>query len=51
MPARSRSIHVFISSAFPDMHGEREELAKRVFPQVRKLCEERGVGWTGVDLR
>ena len=51
MPAPSRSIRVFVSSTFRDMHAEREELVKRVFPQLRKLSEERGVGWTEVDLR
>ena len=33
------------------MHEEREELVKRVFPQLRKLCERRGVTWGEVDLR
>jgi hypothetical protein len=33
------------------MHAEREELVKRVFPQLRKRCEERGVAWSEVDLR
>lgn len=33
------------------MQAEREELVKRVFPQVRALCESRGVTWTEVDLR
>jgi tetratricopeptide (TPR) repeat protein len=33
------------------MHAEREELVKRVFPQLRKLCEQRGVTWGEVDLR
>ena len=33
------------------MHAEREELIKRVFPQLRKLCEGRGVTWGEVDLR
>jgi len=51
MLAASRTVRVFISSTFRDMHAEREELVKRVFPQLRKLCEERGVGWTEVDLR
>ena len=45
------SIRVFISSTFRDMHGERDELVKRVFPQIRKLCESRGVAFTEVDLR
>jgi hypothetical protein len=46
-----RSIRVFISSTFRDMHAERDELVNRVFPQVRKLCESRGVAFTEVDLR
>jgi tetratricopeptide (TPR) repeat protein len=52
-PARTtqRSIRVFISSTFQDMQAERDELVKRIFPQLRKLCEQRGVGWGEVDLR
>jgi tetratricopeptide (TPR) repeat protein len=46
-----RVVRVFISSTFSDMHAERDELAKRVFPQLRKLCEDRGIIWTDVDLR
>lgn len=46
-----RVIRVFVSSTFRDMHDEREELIKRVFPQLRKLCESRGVIWGEVDLR
>jgi hypothetical protein len=26
-------------------------LVKRVFPQLRKICEDRGVTWGEVDLR
>lgn len=47
----TREIRVFISSTFRDMHEEREELMKRIFPQLRKMCEERGVTWGEVDLR
>ncbi|MEZ5140584.1 MAG: DUF4062 domain-containing protein, partial [Acidimicrobiales bacterium] len=46
-----RAIRVFVSSTFRDMQAEREELVKRVFPLVRRRCEERGVGWSEVDLR
>ena len=46
-----RVLRVFISSTFRDMQGEREELVKRVFPEIRHLCEERGVVWGEVDLR
>jgi ATP/maltotriose-dependent transcriptional regulator MalT len=33
------------------MQGERDELVKRVFPELRRRCEERGVTWGEVDLR
>ena len=33
------------------MQGEREELVKRVFPEIRRRCEERGVVWGEIDLR
>ncbi len=46
-----RVVRVFISSTFADMHEEREELTKYVFPQLRKLCRERNVVWGEVDLR
>jgi hypothetical protein len=46
-----RSIRVFVSSTFRDMQLERDELVKRVFPQVRHMCEQRGVAWSEVDLR
>jgi hypothetical protein len=46
-----RFIRVFVSSTCKDMHDEREELIKRIFPQLRQLCESRGVVWGEVDLR
>src|SRR5450755_1646276 len=46
-----REIRVFISSTFRDMQEEREELVKQIFPQLRRLCESRGVTWGEVDLR
>ncbi len=48
---QERVVRVFVSSTFRDMQAEREELVKRVFPQLRKLCEERGVAFVDVDLR
>lgn len=44
-------MRVFVSSTFRDMQREREVLVKRIFPQLRKRCEERGVAWSEVDLR
>src|SRR4051794_22795242 len=46
-----REIRVFVSSTFQDMHAEREELIKRTFPELRRLCAQRGVTWGDVDLR
>jgi hypothetical protein len=42
-PSRDRQIRVFISSMFRDMQAERDHLVKFIFPQLRKLCESRGV--------
>ena len=50
-PKADRVIRVFISSTFRDMKEERDVLVKRTFPQLRKICEERGVTWGEVDLR
>ncbi|HME31678.1 MAG TPA: tetratricopeptide repeat protein [Terriglobales bacterium] len=46
-----RAIRVFVSSTFRDMQLERDELAKRIFPALRRVCEERCVTWGEVDLR
>ena len=48
---RQRVIRVFISSTFRDMKEERDYLVKLIFPELRKLCEQRGVVWGEVDLR
>ncbi len=47
----ARVIRVFVSSTFRDMVEEREQLAKHVFPALRKLCASRSVVWGEVDLR
>ena len=49
-PHAPRAIRIFLSSTFADMQVEREELVKRVFPALRKLCAECGVTFTEVDL-
>ncbi|HYI11052.1 MAG TPA: DUF4062 domain-containing protein [Thermoanaerobaculia bacterium] len=45
------TVRFFVSSTFRDLYAEREELVQRVFPRLRKLCAERGVTWSEVDLR
>jgi len=51
MGHQERVIRLFVSSTFADMREEREQLAKFAFPKLRKLCEERGIVWSEVDLR
>lgn len=50
-PLPKRQIRVFISSTFRDMQEERELLVKKVFPELRRICDERFVSFTEVDLR
>ncbi len=44
-------LRVFISSTFRDLQEEREHLVKKIFPEIRALCRERGVTFTEIDLR
>src|ERR1019366_3275573 len=46
-----RTIRVFISSTFRDMHAERDVLNRLVFSELRSRCQKRGAGFIGVDLR
>jgi len=48
---QDRTMRVFISSTFRDMQEDRDYLVKNIFPQLRKLCESRGVTWAEIDLR
>jgi len=47
----NREMRVFISSTFRDMQKERELLVKRVFPELKRICAQRFVTFTEVDLR
>jgi hypothetical protein len=47
----SRLVRVFISSTFRDFIQERDELVKKVFPELRRRCKERFVELLEVDLR
>ena len=47
----SRLVRVFISSTFRDFMGERDELVKKVFPELRRRAKERFVEILEVDLR
>jgi nephrocystin-3 len=51
MSTPSRLVRVFISSTFRDFMGERDELVKSVFPELRRRCRARFVELLEVDLR
>jgi WD40 repeat protein len=46
-----KSVRVFVSSTFLDMHAERDYLNRIVFPELRSRCAKRGADFVGVDLR
>jgi hypothetical protein len=50
-PMRDRSVRVFISSTFRDMHAERDHLVTVVFPELRERVEQLGLEFFDVDLR
>ena len=46
-----RTLRVFISSTFKDMHGERDLLTRFVFPELRSLGRKHFINIYEVDLR
>lgn len=46
-----RTIRIFISSTFKDMHSERDYLVKFIFPELREKCIRKGLSLVDVDLR
>jgi len=46
-----RTVRVFISSTFRDMHAERDHLVRVVFPELKERCRKRHVQLIDVDLR
>ncbi len=46
-----RTLRVFISSTFKDMHGERDLLTRFVFPELRARAHSRQIHIYEVDLR
>ena len=51
MMNRWRSVRVFVSSTFRDMHAERDHLVKVVFPALRERLEPHRVHLIDIDLR
>ncbi|KAL4237053.1 hypothetical protein ACF0H5_005437 [Mactra antiquata] len=48
---KKREIRVFVSSTFRDFQKEREEIIKKAFREINRVCTNRGVFFTYVDLR
>ena len=48
---KKREIRIFVSSTFVDFQDEREILIKKAFRELNRLCLDRGVFFTYVDLR
>lgn len=51
MALASRLVRIFISSTFRDFMAERDELVKKVFPELRRRCKDLFVEIVEVDLR
>jgi tetratricopeptide (TPR) repeat protein len=51
MPTTWRTVRVFISSTFRDMHAERDHLVKVVFPALRERLGPYRVHLVDIDLR
>ncbi len=46
-----KTVRIFISSTFRDMHAERDYLNRFVFPELRSRCQKQGIEFVGLDLR
>src|SRR5688572_22215536 len=51
MASNWKTVRVFISSTFRDMHAERDHLVKVVFPALREELERHRVHVVDIDLR
>lgn len=47
----TRTVRIFISSTFRDMHAERDLLVREVFPELRRRCRPLNIDVVDVDLR
>lgn len=46
-----QELTVYVSSSLRDLHSEREYLIKRVFPELKRKCFQRGILFTLVEAR
>jgi WD40 repeat protein len=51
MPQTWKTVRIFISSTFRDMHAERDHLVRIVFPELKERCRKMHVHVIDVDLR
>jgi tetratricopeptide (TPR) repeat protein len=51
MTSDQRVFRLFVSSTFSDMVAERNALQERVFPKLRRFCQEHGARFQAIDLR
>ena len=51
MPQKWKTVRIFISSTFRDMHAERDHLVHFVFPELKEKCRKNHVHLIDVDLR
>jgi hypothetical protein len=51
MTTKWKTLRVFISSTFRDMHAERDYLVKVVFPALRERLEKYRIHLVDIDLR
>ncbi|MGV8118262.1 MAG: DUF4062 domain-containing protein [Candidatus Xenobiia bacterium LiM19] len=51
MAAIWKTVKIFISSTFRDMHAERDQLVKVVFPELREKLEKHRIHLVDIDLR
>ena len=49
--AEWKTVSIFISSSFNDMHAERDYLVQYVFEELREWCERRRLYLNDIDLR
>ncbi len=46
-----RTVKIFISSTFRDMHAERDYLVKHIFPKIKQHALQKGIHVVDIDLR
>lgn len=51
MPGNWKTIRIFVSSTFRDMHDDRNHLVRVVFPELRERCAKLRLHLVDVDLR